>query len=62
MNEPTIKDILKYADQGEELEVKFILFLSDRGYMRENLFDGKHQHKITQCYNEFVRGYNHGYR
>lgn len=57
-----IIDIKSKADSGMDFEVKFIDFLNIMGYMGEDIFNEKYKSKITQYRNEFIKGYNHGYK
>lgn len=52
----------KFRDQLEEFEIKFILFLSDMGYMKEDIFSVKFKDQYNRYRREFERGWNHGYK
>lgn len=54
-----IKDAVGYGDQ---FEIGFINFLNKQGYPLEDLFETRHRIKINQYRNEFVKGWNFGYK
>lgn len=49
-------------DQLEDFETKFVYFLHQQGYMGEHIFNERFSHKIEQYRNEFIKGWNYGYR
>lgn len=62
MTTEKLKEIVKASENGDKFEIDFMNHLHDNNLMKKDIFNEENRQTVTKLRNQFIMGYNHGYK